>query len=696
MIMDDTQGETRGDLILRYVDHSGMAYDEHFDMVVLAVGQRPSPGMAQLAEMIGIELNEWGFCRTEPFSQAKTSKDGITIGGGFSGLKDISESVIQASAAALSASSVIHAAGGSLAAESVSEFSFADVSREIPKVLVAVCTCGDALVNHFDTEQLALRLKDDPEVNEVVFINQTCTATGWESLVELVEKHKPNRVLIGACLPYVYARKIRELSRQAGLDPGLIDVVDIHTLLSAKTTKKEDQVDFEALTPVLSSLEMGLAKVKRFDPSPVLTIPVFQRALVVGGGIAGMTAALAIADHGFEVDLVEQGEELGGNLNWLKHTLEGNSTKSLLDETLAKVEKHPMIQVHTHIRFTGSYGEVGRFYTTIENEDGVVNTLEHGVTILATGGTEAGTTSYGYGTSEAVVTQMELEIKLNEDKIDPGQLESVVMFQCVDSRQEPRNYCSRICCSTSIKHALKLKEQNPDLAIYIFYRDIITYGFTESYYTQARKAGIIFIQYNIDKKPQMNVVEGPDKPLRINAFDPILGRDIEISADLAVLATGVVPRLPDDLAEAFGASIDQDGFFQEAESKWRPVDSLKEGVFACGLAHSPRFISESIATAEAAAQRALRILSREELPAGKVVAKVRHSICSMCERCIDACPYGARTIDIDLEQVIVNPVMCQGCGSCAAVCPNSASVLEGFTDQQMFDVIDAALEGTFG
>ena len=243
---------------------------------------------------------------------------------------------------------------------------------------------------------------------------------------------------------------------------------------------------------------------------------------------------------------------------------------------------------------------------------------------------------------------------------------------------------------------MKLKEQNPDLAIYIFYRDIITYGFTESYYTQARKAGIIFIQYNIDKKPQMNVVEGPDKPLRINAFDPILGRDIEISADLAVLATGVVPRLPDDLAEAFGASINQDGFFQEAESKWRPVDSLKEGVFACGLAHSPRFISESIATAEAAAQRALRILSREELPAGKVVAKVRHSICSMCERCIDACPYGARTIDIDLEQVIVNPVMCQGCGSCAAVCPNSASVLEGFTDQQMFDVIDAALEGTFG
>jgi len=222
----------------------------------------------------------------------------------------------------------------------------------------------------------------------------------------------------------------------------------------------------------------------------------------------------------------------------------------------------------------------------------------------------------------------------------------------------------------------------------------MTYGFTESYYTQARKAGIIFIQYDIDEKPQMNVAGGSDKPLRVNAFDPILGRDIEISADLAVLATGVVPNLPDDLAQSFGANIDQDGFFQEAESKWRPVDSLKEGIFACGLAHSPRSIAESIATAEAAAQRALRILYRENLPAGKVVAKVRHSICSLCELCIEACPYGARTIDRDLEQVMVNPVMCQGCGSCAAVCPSSASILEGFSIHRMLDVIDAALVGT--
>lgn len=694
VITDNTQGETSDDLILRYVDLSGKAHDEKFDMAVLAVGQRPSPGTAEFSEMLGIDLNEFGFCQVEPFSYTKTGKEGIVIGGSFSGLKDISESVIQASSASLTASCVIHASGGSLTSEPSHDTAFADVSKDMPKVMVAVCTCGDVLSKIIDTDQLTTRLMTDPEVDQVVFIEQTCTADGWESLVELVEKHEPNRILIAACLPYVYARKIRELGNKVGLDPALIDVVDIHTPLTDKISKDEEHSGFDAFDLGLSTIEMGIAGLKHLDPTPVATVPVFQRALVVGGGIAGMTAALAVADHGFEVDLLEQGEVLGGNLNWLKQTLEGHLTQTLLDETLLKVEKHSMIQVHTRIRLTGSYGQVGRFYTSIEDEDGVVNTLEHGVTILATGGAEAGTASYGYGTSEAIITQMELEIKLSENKIDPGQLESVVMIQCVDSRQEPRNYCSRVCCSTSIKQALQLKEQNPDLAIYIFYRDIMTYGFTESYYTQARKTGIIFIQYDIDKKPQMNVAGGSDKPLRINAFDPILGRDIEINADLAVLATGVVPSLPDDLAQSFGATVDEDGFFQEAESKWRPVDSLKEGIFACGLAHSPRSIPESIATAEAAAQRALRILSRENLPAGKVVAKVRHSICSLCELCIEVCPYGARTIDIDLEQVLVNPVMCQGCGSCAAVCPSSASILEGFTIRRMFDVIDAAMVGT--
>ncbi len=282
------------------------------------------------------------------------------------------------------------------------------------------------------------------------------------------------------------------------------------------------------------------------------------------------------------------------------------------------------------------------------------------------------------------------------DEFDPGQFNAVVMIQCVDSREEPRNYCSRVCCPTSLKHALTLKEKNPAIAIYVLYRDMMTHGFTESYFTKARKAGIIFIQYDVGNKPQVSVPEGPDGPISVAAVDPLLGKPVEIETDLLVLATGIVPELPEQLTVAFGADRDTDGFFAEAESKWRPVDAVKEGVFACGLALSPRSIPEAIATAGAAAQRSLRILSHEKLPAGKIVSIVRHSLCSLCERCIEACPYEARTIDLDLEKVRVNPAMCQGCGSCATVCPNSAAVVLGFAEQLMFDVIDSALEGAGG
>jgi len=323
----------------------------------------------------------------------------------------------------------------------------------------------------------------------------------------------------------------------------------------------------------------------------------------------------------------------------------------------------------------------------VEDAEKKVHTLDHGVAIIATGGREAPTAAYGHGTCDAVVTQQRLSIGLDEGAIDPEKLGSVVMIQCVESREEPRNYCSRICCATALKNALRLKEQNPDMAIYVLYRDIMTYGFSEAYYTRARRAGIIFIQYDLETKPEVNT--GTER-IAVKAFEPIIGRKIEIEADLLVLSTGVVPNLPPELAAGFGAGVDIDGFFSEADAKWRPVDALQEGVFACGLAHSPRSITESIATAEAAAQRCLRILSHEDLPAGNPVATVHHSLCSLCERCIEACPYGARALDREKDKVTVNVAMCQGCGACATVCPNGASVLEGFNKQQVFNIIDAA------
>ncbi len=667
--------DNEGNLILHYSDRGGALHDESYDMVILAVGQLPAAGMAELAEMLKIPLNPWGFAQSEPFSLTQTGREGILLGGSFSGLKDIGESVTQASAAALSASRVIHAAGGSQEIESDTS-EYRDVSRDYPKILVLVCTCGNRL-SASDPQEIVRELEKDPAVFHVEFLGQTCTAEGWDRLAGLAEKYKPNRILIAACLSYIYARKLRELARQIGLNPALTEAVSYHQ--SASNPRGSGNL--------LSLLRMGIARLRHADPSPVLSVPVCQEALVVGGGIAGMTAALAVADHGFQVYLIEQAEVLGGNLRWLQKTIEGYEIKTLLDDTRMKVEKHPRIQVHIRTRVIASYGQVGSFFTTVQDEEGLTHTLEHGVTVLATGGTEAAATSYGYGTSSLVVTQKELEQKLAEKSLDPKKLAAVVMIQCVGSREEPRNYCSRVCCASALKHALYLKSQNPDMAIYVLYRDMMSYGFAETYFTQARKAGVIFIQYEVKEKPRVKI---SDQSVYVTVFDPILGSELEIESDLLVLATGIVPALPEYIVTTFGASVDRDGFFQEAESKWRPVDSLKEGVFGCGIAHSPRSAAESVISAEAAAQRALRILSYKQLPGGKFTAKVRHSLCSLCERCIAACPYGARVIDTDSEKIQVNPVMCQGCGSCAAVCPNSASFLEGYSIRQMLEVVDAA------
>ena len=678
-----------GDLTLANVDSKGRRRDEHFDLVVLSVGQRPAAGTTRLSEMIDLPLNPWGFGLPKPFSSSRTEREGILLGGSYTGLRDIGESVIEAGAASLNASRVIHAGGGGLAPEPGPEPELKDVSRETPQILVAVCTCGKTLSKFLDPDRLTRRLKNDPAVKAVIFLDRTCTAEGWNDLVAQVSLHRFNRLLIGACLPYVYGRKIKALGEAVGLGPALIEVVDIGT---PAFSAGKDGADISGKT-MARALGMGISTLRYTNPAPVSTVPVTQKALVIGGGIAGMAAALSIADHGYPVDLVEKGEHLGGNLRWLQRTVNGNSPQALLEENRQRIEKHPLIRTHTETRVVGAFGQVGGFYTTIEGADAGSQTLEHGVTILATGGTEAATTEYGYGQSSAIVTHKELEQRIAENGLDPGALETVVMIQCVGSRQAPRNYCSRVCCSSALKHALYLKEKNPEIAIYILYRDMMTYGFNEKYFTEARKAEIIFIPYDLDKKPEVRLAQASGKPLQVRTLEPILGVEVDIDADLLVLATGIVPDFPEELAGLYGAERDVDGFFQEAESKWRPVDALKEGVFGCGLTHSPRSITETISTAEAAAQRSMRILSRPSLASGKIVAQVRHSLCSLCEQCIPVCPYGARLLDIDLKKVLVNPAMCQGCGSCAAVCPNSASILEGYSDGQMMDTIDAALEG---
>ncbi|NNG06958.1 MAG: response regulator, partial [Desulfobacteraceae bacterium] len=536
--------EPDSDLKISYADRDGMIHAENFDLVVLAAGQRPPKGTQEIAEMTGMELNPWGFCQLQPFSLSRTSQEGFTVAGSFAGLRDISESVIQANSASLAASEFIHSKGGGLAEEPTKEPTYRDVSREHPQVSVSLCTCGGALEETADLDVLKGWIEDQASVSQVQSIDRICTQEGWEELKEIITNNGANRLLIAACMPYVYTRKLQELGETAGLNPGLIDVVDIRTNAFPGLDLNREQVTQD----IKSVVSMGISKVKGMDPSLTLTTRINQKALVVGGGIAGMTAALGIAHHGFEVSLVEQAEELGGNLRLLHRTIQGDSPQELLEETVAKVEKHPLITVHNKAKLIHTLGHVGRFLTTIEKEDGVGETLEHGVTVLTTGGVEAKTESYGYGKSEAILTQHELEEKLADGTLDPKNLNAVAMIQCVDSREEPRNYCSRICCTSALKNALYLKEQNPETVVYIFYRDIMAYGFIETYYTQARKAGVIFVQYDVDKKPQVNVENG--RPL-ISFTDRILGRSLEIRPDILVLSTGIVPNDAAQLADMF-------------------------------------------------------------------------------------------------------------------------------------------------
>ncbi len=677
--------EADGALRLHYVDEEGAQGEEVFDLVVLAAGQRPARSTRDLAQSAGIELNPAGFCRTEELFQTRSSREGVFAGGSFSGLRDISESVIQAGSASLEASRLIRAKGGIPGGNEPGETASRDVSRELPKLAAVLCSCGSSLAGGLDVESLGSDLvRWDPSIR-VFSVDRVCTRSGRKALLQNIRESGVNMIAIGACMPCLYGKMLLELGKETGLSPALMDVVDIYT--PAFRTDSTDPL--RATAEAEAVMKMSIGRLKGAEPDRPGTVPVIQKALVIGGGLAGMTAALAIADHGFKVDLIEKEAAPGGLVLKLDRTIDGMETRGLIEKLVSDVRANGNISLHTGAAVIDSMPYQGTgFLTTIETAEGGTQHLDHGVTILATGGREAPAREYCYGRSDAIVTQHELEARLKSGAA--AALQSVAMIQCVGSREEGRNYCSRVCCSTALKNALRIKKENPEANVYVFYRDIMTYGFLESYYTMARQEGVLFIRYAPGAKPVVTVEESGK--VRVRARDHILGRDIAVEPDLLVLGTGIVPNGLGGPGDLFGLEWNEDGFFREAEYKWQPVNGKKRGVFACGLAHSPRSIPETIAMAQAAAQRALVLLNREEVEAGTVVAGVRHSLCSLCERCISACPYSARTRNEDEDRIEIDELACQGCGACAAICPNSASIVRGFGDRQVMAMVDAALE----
>ena len=674
-----------GGLRLLYWDSQGSMVDEIFDLVVLAVGQRPSASTQSLAEIAKIEVNQWGFLKPQDYSLTKSGREGIFASGSFTGLLDISESVIAANSAALEASNFLASMRDATAEIKIPGAVRASLSSGPPQVFVAICTCGGVLQEAMKLEDLAAKVAALDAVGQVGIFRNLSTEQGWCELNQALMESKCNRLLVCPFMSSIIGGKLRKFVNSIGFDLDLVAVVGLRPRFQPRNEQEEQR----SLQEMLARIAMALGKLKATKVRTMPSTRIEAQALVIGGGIAGMTAALAIANHGFQVYLVEKSPELGGNLRERYRTLNGGSPQMLLADTISKVKNHQHISIYTNARVVQSEGQVGRFTTLIKESDGTTDTIAHGVTILATGGKEAQTESYGFGKSSRIMTQGQLERKINAGTVIPENLTSVVMIQCVDSREANRPYCSRICCASALKNALFLKEKNPNLPIFILYRDFMSYGFMESYYTRARQSGIVFIPYQLEQKPTVKVENG--RPV-ISAVEPILQRKLEMQADLLVLSTGIVPENSQELMQIIGVEYDENGFCQEQESKWRPVDLSKRGIFACGMAHSPRNITESIAMAESAALRGLRFLFKAQLSTGtSTLASTDQRLCSGCKTCLNLCPFNAISFNEGSKTSSIDEMLCQGCGVCASACPVGAINLGNYSSDQMLGQIEGLL-----
>lgn len=688
------QGVTRqpdGSLQMRYLDPETNEFlVQDYDLVVMSTGQIPFETHRKWADLMHAPLDGRGLLAAEPSSKVRVAgKPGLFLCGSLMGLTDISEAMTSGIAAAGEATKFLTALG----LETMREEEIAEPAahtRELPLVSVALCKCDEKTgAAGLDYELLSDALRRYPGVGAVQVIDSICKADGETALVDILGKTNCNRLLIGACQPFMYRRKLKNRARQAGFNSSMVEIFDLFGIA------RRGMVEPMTRDWTLRTAQEVKADIENLKFKPALqvsTLPINQTALVIGGGIAGMQAALSLADRGVPVHLVEKEAHLGGYLGTqVEHTVDGLAPMAMATDMKLKVFENKNITVHLNCEVEKTVGALGCFESKLHLKDSGENTyLHHGAVIMATGGHEGATTEYGYGTSETVLTQAELKQGLARGDIDAGEVENVVMIQCVGSRQpEGRRYCSRICCLGAIGNALTIKEKNPAARVFILYRDMMTYGFYEQYYTQARAAGIIFMNYRLDDKPQVELVEG--KPV-VKFMDPVLQEEMELSADLVVLSTGVDPEESNRrLAEAFGVTVNEDGFLAEADAKWRPIEFQKVGLYLAGTAHSPMPLKSVLLQAEAAAQKAYTYLSGREVHTAAVISMVKDALCVRCRRCVPICPYGARSYNEADRCIDIDAAACQACGMCAVECQNNAAEVKGWSDKQLMAAIDVKL-----
>jgi heterodisulfide reductase subunit A len=674
---------------VRYSTADEGVKEEEFELVVLSVGLNPPDDCQGLAHTYSIDLNSHGFCKTSPVNPMQTSRPGIFVSGAFQGPMDIPESVFTASGAGSQCGEFLGYRRGKLNTEKIYPPE-EDVSDEEPRIGVFVCRCGaniGAVVDVPSVVEYASSLPNVVYAQEQLF---SCATSYVQEITDLIKEKGLNRLVIAACTPLNLEPTFRDTLREAGINQYFCEMANIREHNSWVHAKEPE----EATKKAKDLVRMSVARAALLEPLQEIELPVNKEALVVGGGIAGMTCALSIVNQGHDVHLVEKEADLGGMARRVHYTLEGLDVQGYLNDLVRKVYQHPRIHVYTGATITQATGYIGNFLTAVKSDRGITE-IKHGAAVIATGAEEYRPAEYQYGEDERVMTYLELEEQIAKGDESLTRAETLVMIQCVGCRNEERNYCSRICCSQAVKNALKLKDINPGMDIYILFRDMRTYGLMEDYYREASEKDVKFIRYEPDDKPQVETVEeGGRSALRIKVTDPILGQRLAIDADYLCLAAAVIPSSNNkEISQLFKVSLGPDGFFKEAHVKLRPVELGADGVYLCGMAHYPKHIQETINQAYGAAGRALTLLSHDIVTVSGAVCEVEEKKCIGCGACASACAYGS----IELRETrqgkkaAVNPVLCKGCGLCNTKCPSGAISLKHFTNEELSSQIDAAV-----
>jgi heterodisulfide reductase subunit A len=665
-----------GGLRLHYVTEDGQPTFEDFDMVVLSVGLEINQETKDLAQKLDVELDHYSFVKASTFTPVATSRPGIYACGVFTGPKDIPVSVMEASAAASAASRNLTPARGT-EARTVETPAQRDVIGQAPRVGVFVCHCGINIAGVVRVAEVAEFARTLPFVEYVGENMFSCSQDTQDKMSEIIKENDLNRIVVAACTPRTHEPLFQETLVSAGLNKYLFEMANIRNQDSWVHSSEPEKATEKAKDLV----RMAVAKAALLSPLSETTISVDPSALVIGGGVAGMNASLALSAQGFKVDVVEKTDTLGGHANRILHTSKGENVAEYLTSLAEQIEADENITVHMSTAVEDVDGFIGNFTTKLS--DG--SEVKHGAALIATGASEYKPTEYLYGKDKRVLTSLDMDDLLRAD--DPGlkKAKTFAFIQCVGSRNDERPYCSKVCCTHTVANALEIKKINPDAKVFVLYRDMRTYGGREDLYKAAREQGVIFIRHDLENLPQ---VAKAGKALELKTYDPILTRDVIINPDYLVLATAIISNHDEALAQMFKVPLDDDGWFLEAHQKLRPVDFATDGVFLTGLAHYPKPMDEAIAQAQAAASRAVTVLTSTEMTVGGVVAEINQARCTGCNVCVTVCPYQAIELD-DNEKAVVNDALCKGCGTCVSSCRSGAPQLRGFTNAGIFAQIAA-------